>query len=216
MFALVVAVAALAQAPEYVAGYKPKLGDKVILARDEPARRVAIAKDAGAAMGFEDIVKDSPDSAYEAVLDGDQLSEIDAGTAAQIVEDVKFLKNPTIFKIRILEGPSKGKTAYTYATFCRKVDPAVARANADRRKKRGPLNKEAIVGEVKEALAKAKPNDANQGLSEKKKLVREAVNPICEKHKADYKEINSLATQSGIFVMLNGQKYDVAGNRIRK
>jgi hypothetical protein len=61
---------------------------------------VPIAKSDGAALGFQDIVEESKDAQYEAVLDGDQLGEIDAGTPAQIVEDVKYLKNPTIFKIR--------------------------------------------------------------------------------------------------------------------
>ena len=117
MFALIVAVAAIAQNPEFVAGYKPKVGDKVVLARDEPGRKVPIVKNAGAAQGFQDIVEGSSDSQYEAILEGDEIAEIDAGTPAQIVEDVKYLKDPTIFKIRILAGTFKGKTTYTYASF---------------------------------------------------------------------------------------------------
>ncbi len=216
MFALVVALATLSQAPEYVDGYKPKVGDKVVLARDEPGRKVPIAKSDGAALGFQDIVEESNDSQYESVLDGDELAEIDAGTPAQIVEDVKYLKNPTIFKIRILTGPFKGKTTYTYAKFCRKPDPTVAKANAVSRKKRGPLDNKAVATDVKDALAKAKPNEARKDLRAKKNLVREAVGPICRKYNADYIEVNALATQAGIFVTLNGQKYDVAGNRVRK
>ena len=216
MVVFVVAIAALAQAPEYVTGYKPKVGDKVVLARDEAGRKVPIAKSDGAALGFKDIIQET-DSNYEAVVGGSgELTEIEGGTPAQIVENVKYLKEPIFFKVRILAGPFKGKTTYAYATFCRKPDPAFAKATAERRKKRGSLDKGAIAAEVKDALAKAKPNDANEGLSEKKKIVREAVAPICEKHKADYKEINALATQAGVFVILNGEKYDVAGNRVRK
>ena len=216
MFGLIVALAAFAQVPEYVAGYKPKVGDKVVLARDEAGRKVPIAKNDGAALGFQDIVEDSDDFQYEAVLDGDQLAEIDAGTPAQIVEDVKYLKDPTIFKIRILSGPAKGKTTYTYARFCRKPDLTVAKAKADSRKKRGPLDKKAVTTDLKDAIATAKPNEAQKDLRSKKSLVREAVDPICRKYNADYVEINDLATRAGIFVMLNGKKYDVAGNRMRK
>jgi hypothetical protein len=216
MIGFVTTLAVLAQAPEYVAGYKPKVGDKVVLARDEAGRKVPIAKSDGAALGFKDIIQES-DSNYEVVIDGNnELTEIEGGTSAQIVENVKYLREPIFFKVRILDGPSKGKTAYAYATFCRKPDPAFAKASAERRKKRGPLDKVAIAAEVKDALAKAKPNDANEGLSEKKKIVREAINPICEKHQADYKEINALANQAGVSVMLNGKKYDIAGNRLRK
>jgi hypothetical protein len=216
MFGLVVALAALAQVPEYVDGYKPKVGDKVVLARDEAGRKVPIAKNDGAALGFQDIVEDSNDSQYEAVLEGDQLAEVDAGTPAQIVEGVKYLKDPTIFKIRILSGPSKGKTTYTYSRFCRKPDPTVAKARADSRKKRGPLDKKAVATDLKDAIATAKPNEAQKDLGSKKSLVREAVDPICRKYNADYNEINELATRAGIFVTLNGKKYDVAGNRVLK
>ncbi len=216
MFGLVVALAAVSQAPEYVDGYKPKVGDKVVLARDEPARKVPIAKNDGAALGFQDMVEDSDDFQYEAVLEGDELAEIDAGTPAQIVEGVKYLKDPTIFKIRILSGPSKGKTTYTYAKFCRKPDLTVAKAKADSRKKRGPLDKKAVATDLNDAIATAKPNEAQKDLRAKKRLVREAVDPICRKYNADYVEINDLATRAGIFVMLNGKKYDVAGNRMRK
>ena len=87
MFALIVAITTVAQAPEYVDGYKPKVGDKIVLARDEPARKVRIAKSDGAALGFQDIVFDSNDSQYEALLEGTELAEIDAGTPAQIVGD---------------------------------------------------------------------------------------------------------------------------------
>jgi hypothetical protein len=36
---LVIALAAVSQAPEYVAAYKPRVGDKVVLACDEAGRR---------------------------------------------------------------------------------------------------------------------------------------------------------------------------------
>jgi hypothetical protein len=216
MFGLVVAVAALAQVPEYVEGYKPKVGDKVVLARDEAASKIPIAKTDGAALGFKDVI-DGPDSNYEAVVgDSTDLTEIDGGTSAQIIENVKYLKDPIFFKVRILDGPLKGKTAFAYAKFCRKPDPAYAKAAAERRKKRAPLDNAAIVAELKDALDKAKPNDASAGLSDKKKIVRQAVEPICEKHNADFKEIHALATKADVFVMLNGAKYDIAGNRVRK
>jgi hypothetical protein len=69
---------------------------------------------------------------------------------------------------------------------------------------------------VKAALAQAKPNEAQKDLTGKKGLVREAVEPLCKKYKADFIEVNNIATQAGIVVALNGQKYDVAGNRLRK
>ena len=217
MFGLVVAVAALIQTPEYVAGYKPKVGDRIVLARDEAGRKVPIVKNAGAAMGFESIVRDS-DFNYEAVVDGStELTEIDGGTAVQIVENIKYgREKPLIFKVRILEGPLKGKTAYAYTIFFRKPNPAFVKAAAERRKKRGPLDKRAIAAEIKDALEKAKPNEVPGDLTKKKQIVREAVEPICEKHQADYKEINALATQAGVFVMIGGEKYDVAGNRMKK
>jgi len=215
MFGLALALAAFAQAPEYVAGYAPKVGDKVVLARDEPGRRVPIAKDDGAALGFKDVIEES-DSNYEAILEGnDLLVEVAGGTPAQVVEGVSYLKDPIIFKVRILEGPSKGKTAYAYTKFCRKPDPAFAKAAAEARKGRGPLDKKAIAAEVGEAIAGAKPNEPGKDLEGKKKLVREAVKPVCEKHKADFREVNDLAAQAGVFATLDGKKYDVAGNRVR-
>jgi uncharacterized protein YlzI (FlbEa/FlbD family) len=216
MFGLVVTLVALSQGPEYVADYKPKVGDKVVLARDEAGRKVPIAKSDGAALGFKDIVEGA-DFNYEMVVGGNgELAEIDGGTAAQIVEDIKYLKEPIFFKVRILDGPSRGKTTYAYATFCRKPDPAFAKAAAEVRKKRAPLDKGAIVAEVEEALVKARPDDGDEDLGGKKKVVREAIDPVREKYKAGYKEINALATRAGVFVMLNGRRYDVAGNLARK
>jgi hypothetical protein len=216
MFGLIVTLSSLtvvAQDPEYVSGYKPKVGDKVVLARDEAGRRVPTTKNEGAAISFLSIIEGSEFN-YEAVATGsDELNEIDGGTPAQIV-GISKTRTP-IFKVKILEGPSKGKSVFTYGQFCRKLDPAYVKAAAESRKKRGPLDKKAIAAEVSDALAKAKPNEASADLSEKKKLVREAVKPICEKHKADTREINAIATQAGVFVKLDGSKYDVAGNRMK-
>lgn len=213
MFELVVALAAVAQAPEYVAGYKPKVGDRVVLARDEAARRVPIVKNAGAAISYLQFVEGPSEDHYEMLVNGDELAEIDAGTPAQLVEEVKT-RTP-IFGVRILAGPSRGKTTYTYATFCRRPNPAAVKAVADARKKRAPLDKGTVAEDVKGALATAKPNESNEDLRAKKKLVREAVDPICKKYNADYTEVNGIATKAGVFVTLNGQKYDVAGNRVR-
>ena len=69
---------------------------------------------------------------------------------------------------------------------------------------------------MKAALEQAKPDEPRKDLTEKKRLVREAVEPICKKYKADWIEVNTIATQAGIVVGLSGHKYDVAGNRLRK
>ena len=52
MGGLILAVVLCGQAPEFVKGYQPQVGDRVVLARDEPGRRVPIVKNAGAAMSF--------------------------------------------------------------------------------------------------------------------------------------------------------------------
>jgi hypothetical protein len=136
MFGLVITLAALGQAPEYIANYRPKVGDKIVLARDEAGRKVPVAKTDGAALGFKDIIEES-DSHYDAIVgSSDELTEIDGGPPARIVENVKYL--------------------------------------------------------------------------------HDAVNPICEKHKADFKEVNGIATGAGVLIMLDGEKYDIAGNRMRK
>ena len=67
---------------------------------------------------------------------------------------------------------------------------------------------------MKAALEQAKPDEPRKDLTEKKRLVREAVEPICKK--SDWIEVNNIATAAGIVVGLNGEKYDVAGNRVRK
>ncbi len=216
MFAVIAALAALVQIPEYVQDYHPKVGDKIVLARDEEGRRVPIVKTVGAAMGFQSTIEDADDSTYEAILSGDEIGEIDGGTPAQIVEAIKYGNPPKIFTVRILGGPSKGKTTSTYAQFCRKPNPAYVKAQAADRKKRGPLDKEALAADVKSTLAKAEPEKARLSLEGKKKLVREAINPLREKYHADYLEINTIATDAGAFVMLGGRKYDIAGNLMRK
>ena len=214
MVGLVLAGVLCGQAPEFVKGYTPQVGDSVVLARDEPGRRVPIVKNAGAAMSFWTILDGASDDHYEAVVDGDQLAEIEAGTPARLM-DVTNTRTP-IFMVQILGGPHKGKTTFTYAPYCRKLDPAAAKKAAAERKKRGPLDKKAVAEDLKAALAEAKPNEARQDLTGKKRLVREAIEPICKKYKADFIEVNTIATQAGIVVALNGEKYDIAGNRLRK
>jgi hypothetical protein len=214
MFGLVLAGVLCGQGPEFVKGYTPQVGDTVVLARDEPGRRVPIVKNAGAAMSFFTIIDGGSEDHYEAVVDGDQLAEIEAGTPAQLM-DVTNTRTP-IFMVEILGGPHRGLTTFTYAPFCRQLDPAAAKKAAAERRKRGPLDKKAVAEDVKVALAQAKLNEAPVDLTGKKRLVREAVEPICKKYKADFIELNNIATQAGIVVALHGEKYDVAGNRLRK
>jgi hypothetical protein len=214
MFGLVLASALSGLGPEFVKDYKPQVGDRVVLARDEPGRRVPIVKNAGAAMSFFTIIDGGTEDHYEAIVDGDQLAEIAAGTPAQLM-DVTNTRTP-IFMVQILGGPRRGQTTFTYAPFCRKLEPVAARKAAADRKKRGPLDPKAVAADVKAALAEAKPNDASQDLTGKKRLVRDAVEPICQKYQAGFIEVNTIATQAGIVVPLNGEKYDVAGNRLRK
>ncbi|MFO0849259.1 MAG: hypothetical protein U0871_11995 [Gemmataceae bacterium] len=90
MLTLLVALAALADPPLYVAGYRPKVGDKVVLARDEPGRRVMVVKDSGSAMGFKDYAVGDIDDSYEAIAQNPQVAEVDPGTAAQVVEEIPF------------------------------------------------------------------------------------------------------------------------------
>ncbi len=214
MLVLTLAVVLCGQTPEFVKGYTPKVGDRVVLARDEPGRRVPIVKNAGAAMSFWGVIDGESEDNYEAVVNGDELTEIDAGTPAQLM-DVTNTRTP-IFMVRILGGPRRGQTTFTYAPFCRKLDPATAKKAAAARKKRGALDKKAVAEDVKAALDQSKPDEARKGLTEKKRLVREAVEPICKKYRADWIEVNNIATQAGIIVALGGNEYDVAGNRVRK
>ncbi len=215
MFGLAVALAALAQVPEYVPGYAPQMGETAVLARDEVGRRVPVVKTAGAAMSFSPYAHEGVDNHYEKLVDGDQLAEIEAGTPVQIIDEgIKF--RPPIYQIQILAGPAKGKTTYTYADFLRVPNPAFARAAAAARKKRGPLDKAAVTAEIKEALDKAKPDEAVLDLKGKKKLVRDAIDPICRKYRADFREALSIANQAGVLVKLNAERYDIAGNLLRK
>jgi hypothetical protein len=214
VFGLVLAAVLCGQTPEFVKGYTPQVGDRVVLARDEPGRRVPIVKNAGAAMSYFSFIDGNSEDHYEMLVNGDELAEIEAGTPAQLM-DVTNTRTP-IFMVQILGGPRRGQTTFTYAPFCRKLDPAAAKKAAAERKKRGPLDKKAVAEDVKAALEQAKPDEPRKGLTEKKRLVREAVEPICKKYKADWIEVNNIATQAGIVVALHGQKYDVVGNRLRK
>jgi hypothetical protein len=214
MQVLMLAVVLCGQTPEFVKGYKPQVGDRVVLARDEPGRRVPIVKNAGAAMSYFSFIDGGSEDHYEMLVNGDELAEIEAGTPAQLM-DVTNTRTP-IFMVQILGGPRRGQTTFTYAPFCRKLDPTAAKKAAAERKKRGPLDKKAVAEHVKAALEQAKPDEPRKDLTEKKRLVREAVEPICKQYKADWIEVNNIANQAGIVVTLNGQKYDVAGNRLRK
>jgi hypothetical protein len=214
MLVLTLAVALCGQAPEFVKGYTPKVGDRVILARDEPGRHVPIVKNAGAAMSYWGTIEGKNESSFESIVNGNELAEIEAGTSAQLM-DVTNSRTP-IFRVRILSGSRKGQTTFTYAPFCRKLDPTAAKKLAAERKKRGPLDKKAVAEDVKAALEEAKPDELPKDLTEKKQAVREAVEPICKKYKADWTEVNTIATQANIVVSLSGSKYDIAGNRLRK
>ncbi len=164
-------------------------------------------------MSFWGIINAEDEFNYEAVVNGDELTEIEAGTPAQLM-DVTKTRTP-IFMVQILGGPRRGQTTFTYAPFCRKLDPAAAKKVAAEKKKRGPLDKKAVAEDVKAALEQAKPDEPRKDLTEKKRLVHEAVEPICKKYKADWIEVNNIATGAGIVVTLGGEKYDVAGNRLR-
>ncbi|MFO0849258.1 MAG: hypothetical protein U0871_11990 [Gemmataceae bacterium] len=114
--------------------------------------------------------------------------------------------------MRILDGKLKGKTVYTYRPFLRQVDPAYAKLVAARRKSRPPLDKMAIAAAVRAALNKAQPDEAAASLHDKKALVRKAVEPVCAAHKAEYQEVNAIATAAGVTVTLGKRKYDLGGN----
>jgi hypothetical protein len=214
MLGLVLAGVLCGQSPEFLKGYTPQVGDRVVLARDEPGRRVPIVRNVGAAMSFWSTIDGGTDDHYEAIVDGDQLAEIEAGTPAQLL-DATDTRTP-IFTVEILGGPEKGRTTCTYAPYCRQLDPAAAKKAAAARKKRGPLDKKAVAEDVKAALAQAKPDEAREDLTGKKRLVREAVEAICKKHKADYIEVYNIATRAGVVIVLSHATYDVAGNRLRK
>jgi hypothetical protein len=129
---------------------------------------------------------------------------------------LRFMSQGSIAQVSTISRIARAATTFTYAPFCRKLDPAAAKKAAAERKKRGPLDKKAVAEDVKAALEQAKPDEPRKSLTEKKRLVREAVEPICKKYKADWIEVNNIATQAGIVVALHGQKYDVVGNRLRK
>ena len=142
MLALMFAVVLCGQTPEFVKGYKPQVGDRVILARDEPGRRVPIVKNAGAAMSFWGIIDGDDEFNYEAVVNGDELTEIEAGTPAQLM-DVTNTRTP-IFMVHILGGPRRGQTTFTYA-------PSAASSIPRPRRRPQPHGRNAVLSTRKQS-----------------------------------------------------------------
>ena len=228
MLTLILSLALVGQ-DDYVAGYRPKPGDKLVLAGPS-GTKVYVAMTLFRVADVEKAVKAKDDASLERM--------VARGDAASLPAEapVVYLKNhpgkaadDDLSEVRIADGPLKDKVVICRTAAVKLIDPAkvearkkaelAARAKADAKPKRAALDEDQVAEDVRAAIKKAKAETARLPLLEQKKqkekMMKAAIETVCKKHKASLSEINAIATRARIFVNFDGASYDVAGKRVK-
>lgn len=228
MFTLLLVVA-LGQSSNYIKDYDPEPGDRLVLAISDAKVPVPIGADYFAIKDFAKAIEAKDGVGIRKMITSGRGEAVDPDTPILFIKKHEEYKEADLAEVRILEGPYKDKAVYTFLTACRKLDPVMVaareRAEADARAwavakaNRKPLDPKAITADLTAAIKKAKADigklsryDAAQ---RKEKIMREAIDKVRRKHVAEMDELNAIATGAGVFINFDGQKYDVAGQKVK-
>ena len=223
-------MASLGQSSDYLANYEPEPGDRLVLGSSEFTSLVPIGADYFAIREFGKFIQPKDSVGIQEMIRKNRGDSVEAGAPILFIKKHEEYKDADLAEVRILEGRFKDKAVFTYLCFCKKIDPAkvLAREKADAEARawavakanRKPLDPKTIVADLSAAIKKAKNDVAKltpyKAAQQKEKVMREAIDVVRRKHIADLNELNTIATAAGVFVNFDGQRYDVAGNKIKR
>lgn len=229
MLSLILSVAFIGQQDDYVKGYQPKAGDKLVLTVTSgtslyAASNVAKIPDLDKASKLNDA------KGLEQMVAKGEIVSIPAETPVLYVKGHKSsLSGEPLSEVKILDGPLKDKVVFCHTSAVKMVDPAkveakkkvevAAKGKPDAKPKREPLNADVVAEDVRAAIKKAKAETAKlpslEQKKQKEKMMKAAIETVCKKHKASLSEINTIATNAKIFVNFDGATYDITGKRLK-
>jgi hypothetical protein len=232
MLTLILSVAFIGQQDDYVKGYQPKAGDKVVLTVTSGTSLYA-ASNVAKIPDLDKAIKVNDAKGLEQMVAKGEIVSVPADTPVLYVKGHKSsLSGEPLSEVKILEGPLKDKVVFCHTTAVKMVDPAKLEARKkaevaakgktdkpDAKPKREPLNADVVAEDVRAAIKKAKAETAKlpslEQKKQKEKMMKAAIETVCKKHKASLSEINAIATNAKIFVNFDGATYDITGKRIR-
>lgn len=230
MITLILIAATLGQDSDYVPNYDPQPGERLVLGLDGLGSNIPIGSNYFTINEFWKFIQAKDGVGIKEMVSSGRGATVDAGTPILFVKKHEQYKDVDLAEVRILEGPYKDKAVFTFLICCQKLDPVKVRARekaesdarvwAEAKAHRKPLDPKAIVADLNASIRRAKAETAKlnsyKAAQQKEKLMRQAIDSVCKKHLADLDEINAIATAAGVFVNFDGQRYDVAGNKIKK
>ncbi len=224
---LIVAALTIGQASDYVAGYDPKPGDRLVLGGIRDV--VPVGSNYFSVQDLEKFLVANDQTGLRELTNSGKAALIDANTPILFIRKYEQYKDADLAEVRVLEGPYRDKVVFTFVVFCRKIDTvkqlargkalAEAKARADAKARRGPLDGASVVQDLNVAMKRAKAEASRltvyQARKQKEIIMRKAIESVCKKHFADLEEINEIATAANVFVNFDGQKYNMMGEKVR-
>jgi hypothetical protein len=232
MLTLILSVAFIGQQDDYVKGYQPKAGDKVVLAPTS-GTTLYVVSNVAKIPDLDKAVKANDGKVLEQMTAKGDIQSVAAETPVVYVNHhPSRIIGADLSEVRVLEGPLKDKVVFCHTAAVKMVDPAKLEARKkaevaakgktdkpDAKPKREPLNADVVAEDVRAAIKKAKAETAKlpslEQKKQKEKMMKAAIETVCKKHKASLSEINTIATNAKIFVNFDGATYDITGKRIR-
>ena len=217
-------------ASDFVAGYDPEPGDKLVLALPGGGR-FYVASDYLTFNSLDKAVDANDSTGLDQMLDKGHAAIVNSGTPVLYIKryDYRKIKQADISEVRILDGIYKDKVVFAHTVLVRKLDSAKqeararaeaeARAWAEKKAKRGPLDEKKVVADLQSAIKAAKAQSGKlspyQAKLQKEQIMKKAIEGVCKKHIADLDEVNAITTNAKVYVNFDGQKFDVAGSKVK-
>jgi hypothetical protein len=228
MLTLILSLAFIGQ-DDYVKGYLPKAGDKVVLAPTS-GTTLYVASNVAKVPDLDKAIKANDSKVLEQMAAKGEISMVSTETPVVYVNHhPSRIIGADLSEVRVLEGPLKDKVVFCHTSAVKMVDPAklearkkaevAAKGKPDGKPKREPLNADQVADDVRAAIKRAKAETARlpslEQKKQKEKMMKAAIETVCKKHKASLSEINAIATNAKIFVNFDGATYDITGKRIK-
>jgi hypothetical protein len=232
MLSLILSMALIGQ-DNYVKGYQPKADDKAVLVPSSGSS-LYVATSFEKLPALDKAIKANDTAGLEGMVSKGEIASVPTDTPVVYIKNHLY-KLPSDYRseVRIQDGSLKDKVVFCHTAEVRMLDPAKlappakkaepvatkAKAEAEKKPKREPLNTDLVEEDVRAAIKKAKAETTRlpslEQKKQKEKLMKAAIETVCKKHKATLDEINTIATNAKIFVNFDGQTFNIAGKRVK-
>jgi hypothetical protein len=228
MLTLILSVALVGQ-DNYVKGYQPKAGDKLVLVPSS-GPSLYVASSFEKIPDLDKATKAQDTAGLDQMVAKGEIVSVGPDTPVVYIKTHTYkLPHDDVSEVRIADGSSKDKVVFCHIAAVKMLDPArqgagkkaevAAKPAPEKKAKRAPLNEDQVAEDVRAAIKKARAETAKlpslEQKKQKEKLMKLAIETVCKKHQASLDEINTIATKAKIFVNFDGQTFNLAGKRVK-